>query len=223
MSENPNQPREYDVVLGGKNPPPVDGVVLGGLAGAKQRFASGNQAGNIIVWDLENKQNIDIKGHLQSITSIAVNADTKILASTSLSFDKTIKIWDLQTGSEIYRLQGTDFFDYNLNSALLAISPNGKTLITSDHHMPRLIRIWDLTTGKEIHKLFLNTDPVRCLTFSADGKIFVKSGGDINIWNLQTQELLPELPYDATSVVISPDAQTIVSYVGKLIQVWRVP
>lgn len=26
-----NQPREYDAVLGGQVPPPVDGLVLGGL------------------------------------------------------------------------------------------------------------------------------------------------------------------------------------------------
>ncbi|WP_189525015.1 WD40 repeat domain-containing protein [Nostoc sp. 'Peltigera membranacea cyanobiont' 232] len=184
-------------------------------------LASGNEAGQIIVWDLENKQNIDItKGHLQRITSVAINADTNILASAS--YDKPIKIWDFRTGSEIYTLVGEDTFDYNSNRVLLAISPNGKTLITSDHHMPKLIRIWDLITGKEIHKLFSNTDPLRCLTFSADGKIFVSCGGDINIWNLQTQELLAKLP-DATSVAISPDGQTIVSYVGKLIQVWRVP
>ncbi|MEH2228771.1 MAG: WD40 repeat domain-containing protein [Nostoc sp.] len=184
-------------------------------------LASGNKAGNITVWDLENKQNIDItKGHLQRITSVAINADANILASAS--YDKPIKIWDFRTGSEIYTLVGEDTFDYNSNRVLLAISPNGKTLVTSDHHMPKLIRIWDLRTGKEIHKLFSNTDPLRCLTFSADGKIFVSCGGDINIWNLQTQELLAKLP-DATSVAISPDGQTIVSSVGKLIQVWRVP
>ena len=37
MSE---QPREFDVVLGGKNPPPVTGVVLGGIEGVKQRLES---------------------------------------------------------------------------------------------------------------------------------------------------------------------------------------
>ncbi|MBN3922332.1 WD40 repeat domain-containing protein [Nostoc sp. NMS4] len=189
-------------------------------------LASGNEAGHIIVWDLENKQNIDItKGHLQRITSVAINADTNILASAS--YDKPIKIWDFRTGSEIYTLVGEDTFDYNSNGALLAISPNGKTLITSDHHMPELIRIWDLRTGKEIHKLFSNTGPLRCFTLSADGKIFVSvsCGGYVNIWNLQTQELLAKLPHDATrtSVAISPDGQTIVSYIGKFIQVWRVP
>ncbi|MGF1990607.1 MAG: WD40 repeat domain-containing protein [Nostoc sp. ZfuVER08] len=185
-------------------------------------FASGNRYGSISVWNLETKQNIfAIKGHSQPITSVAVNEDSKILASAS--FDKTIKIWDLTTGREIYTLVGNDYFDYNTNRALLAISPNGKTLISSDYYMPRLIRIWDLETGIEINKLFFNNDPVRCLTFSQDGKIIVKGGGDINIWNLQTQELLAEFPYDATSVAISPDRRTIVSYVGKLIQVWRIP
>lgn len=42
MSKNPNQPREYDAVLGGKTPPPVDGVVLGGLEGVKRRLNSNN-------------------------------------------------------------------------------------------------------------------------------------------------------------------------------------
>lgn len=39
MSEN--QPKEYDAVLGGANPAPIYGVVLGGLEGVKRRFASG--------------------------------------------------------------------------------------------------------------------------------------------------------------------------------------
>ena len=38
MSEN--QPREFDVVLGGKNPPPVTGVVLGGIEGVKRRLSN---------------------------------------------------------------------------------------------------------------------------------------------------------------------------------------
>jgi hypothetical protein len=40
MSEKPNQPREYDAVLGGQAPTPVDGVVLGRLEGVKLRLAS---------------------------------------------------------------------------------------------------------------------------------------------------------------------------------------
>ncbi|GET41650.1 STM4015 family protein [Microseira wollei] len=40
MNNNPNQPRDYDAVLGGQAPPPVQGAVLGGIEGVKRRLAS---------------------------------------------------------------------------------------------------------------------------------------------------------------------------------------
>ncbi len=40
MAENPNQPKEYDAVLGRQNPPPIYGGVLGGIEGVKKRLAS---------------------------------------------------------------------------------------------------------------------------------------------------------------------------------------
>nr|WP_150111463.1 PspA/IM30 family protein [Oscillatoria nigro-viridis] len=40
MLENHDQPKPYDAVRGGQLPPPVGGVVLGGLAGVKHRLSS---------------------------------------------------------------------------------------------------------------------------------------------------------------------------------------
>ncbi|MEH1796875.1 MULTISPECIES: hypothetical protein [unclassified Nostoc] len=40
MNNNSNQPGEFDAVLGGEVPPPVSGVVLGGLEGVKNRLKS---------------------------------------------------------------------------------------------------------------------------------------------------------------------------------------
>ncbi|AFY57543.1 hypothetical protein Riv7116_5146 [Rivularia sp. PCC 7116] len=40
MNSNQNQPREFDVVLGGNNAPPVTGAVLGGIEGVKRRLES---------------------------------------------------------------------------------------------------------------------------------------------------------------------------------------
>ncbi|HAX77233.1 MAG TPA: hypothetical protein DCY88_15720 [Cyanobacteria bacterium UBA11372] len=42
MSNDSNQPRRYDAVIGGQNPPPLSGAVLGGLSGVKRRMASGS-------------------------------------------------------------------------------------------------------------------------------------------------------------------------------------
>ena len=36
------KPKEYDAVLGGNNPPPVDGLVLGGIEGVKRCFCKAN-------------------------------------------------------------------------------------------------------------------------------------------------------------------------------------
>ena len=40
MNDDIRKPRGYDAVLGGNNPAPVDGLVLGGIAGIKRRLAS---------------------------------------------------------------------------------------------------------------------------------------------------------------------------------------
>ncbi|MEG5057880.1 PspA/IM30 family protein [Microcoleus sp. A2-C5] len=40
VSQNLDQPKPYDAVRGGQLPPPVGGVVLGGLAGVKHRLSS---------------------------------------------------------------------------------------------------------------------------------------------------------------------------------------
>lgn len=40
MTNNQNQPNQYDAVLGGNAPPPIHGAVLGGIEGVKKRLAS---------------------------------------------------------------------------------------------------------------------------------------------------------------------------------------
>lgn len=40
MTNNQNQPNQYDAVLGGNSPPPIHGAVLGGIEGVKKRLAN---------------------------------------------------------------------------------------------------------------------------------------------------------------------------------------
>ncbi|QLE42906.1 hypothetical protein FD723_22325 [Nostoc sp. C052] len=42
MTNNQNQPGEFDAVLGGEAPPPVRGAVLGGIEGVRKRLSSSN-------------------------------------------------------------------------------------------------------------------------------------------------------------------------------------
>ena len=48
MSDNPNQPQEYDAVLGGQKSLPVQGVILGGIEGVKHRLSSSNIEARIV-------------------------------------------------------------------------------------------------------------------------------------------------------------------------------
>ncbi|EAZ90317.1 hypothetical protein [Crocosphaera chwakensis] len=42
MNKQNRKPTKYDLVLGGNNPPPIDGVVLGGIEGVEKRLSSKN-------------------------------------------------------------------------------------------------------------------------------------------------------------------------------------
>lgn len=39
MTNNQNEPRKFDIVIGGEKPPPLQGAVLGGLKGVQQRLS----------------------------------------------------------------------------------------------------------------------------------------------------------------------------------------
>ena len=68
MPENPNQPREYDAVLGGEAPPPLSGAVLGGVEGLRQRFKTGNPAQKIeILANALNYQDAGLKLLIQAL------------------------------------------------------------------------------------------------------------------------------------------------------------
>ncbi len=70
MANNQNEPRKFDIVLGGGTPPPLYGAVLGGIEGVKRRLASsdietrigalssalnyGNAGLNVLIKALEN-------------------------------------------------------------------------------------------------------------------------------------------------------------------------
>src|SRR5438067_2150966 len=64
-----------------------------------------------------------LKGHQAEVTSIAFSPDGKRLATAS--GDRTVKIWDLETGKEVNTLKGHGNY---VNSA--CFSPDGKLIAT---------------------------------------------------------------------------------------------
>lgn len=158
-----------------------------------------------------------LKGHSDSVWAIAMSPLGDTLVSGS--FDKTIKIWNPQTGKLLHTLSG------HLDAVrAIAISRDG--LLLASGSSDKTIKIWNLQTGKLLRTLSGHRSAIWSVSISPDGQTLVSGAydGAIKIWNLQTGELLnlPEYDDSVWSVAISPDGQTLASgtYDGT-IKIWN--
>ncbi len=111
--------------------------------------------------------------------------DGKRLATGSA--DRTVKLWDADTGQEMLTLKGGSgaantistppavgsFTMLTLRGHLAAInsvvfSPDGKRLATGSDD--RTVKLWDAATGREIFTLRGHADAINSVAFSPDGK-----------------------------------------------------
>jgi hypothetical protein len=99
MSDNHNHPRDFDPVLGGNFPPPVDSVVLGGVEGIKRRLS--NPVIKTRVDAISQAQNYGEEGLDLIIQSLRdESAMVRRLAYTILKNRAEPKI---QTGLQLYK------------------------------------------------------------------------------------------------------------------------
>lgn len=99
-------------------------------------------------------------GHTGDILSVAFFPDGKRIVSGS--WDKTLKLWDTETGEELATLKG---HTGEVNAC--AFSPDGKKIISgSPDKTPKL---WSVEEKKEIATINGFTDVVVSCAFSLDG------------------------------------------------------
>ena len=95
------------------------------------------------------------------------------------SHDRTVRLWDVATQTEIGRLQG---HTTAVNS--VAFSPSGRTIVSGDQHGS--VRLWDVVTLTGNGRLQGHTTAVNSVAFSPSGKT-VASGSDdgtVLLWNI---------------------------------------
>lgn len=157
-------------------------------------------------------------GHSSWVMSVAISPDGQKILSGSQ--DRTIKMWEAQTGRLLLTLEG-----HTMIVMSVAFSPNGRRLASGsqDHS----IRIWDAQTGKCISTLSGHTGHVNSLRFSPDSRRLVSGSRDrtICVWDAQTGSCLASLAGHSLGVNeahFSPDGRRIVSASSdKTIGVWN--
>ena len=161
-----------------------------------------------------------LKGHASYINSLTFNHEGSKIFSASA--DKTIKIWDIDTGKIIQNFNG---HDSSVN--YLVISPDGQKLFSAS--ADKTIKVWDIETGKAIQSLKGHTSSVNYLVISPDGQKLFSASADktIKIWELATGKVVGTLSGHSSfvnSLVISPDGQKLFSAsADKTIKVWDIP
>lgn len=146
-----------------------------------------------------------------------------IISRHNEQVDKTIRLWDIDTGKLLRTLSG-----HTRRISDMAFCPESKIIATGS--FDESVRLWDADTGKLLHILSGPTYFGNSVAFSPDGRVIVSGSGSLGktlrLWDVNTGYLLHSLTneevHSINSVAYSPDGRTIASYDGFVIILWDV-
>ena len=161
----------------------------------------------------------NINTRSMSLHFIAYSDDGKRLASVGWE-DRTIRIWDVETGQLLQTITELPERIYNV-----AYSPDSQSLVGggSDSN----IYLWDVGTGERLKTFTGHTSAVDSVTYSRDGTTLVSGSWDktIRFWDASTGELLKTFTGHTevvNTVIYAPDGKTVtsMSYYDGTIRFW---
>ncbi|MEW6498878.1 MAG: hypothetical protein AB1589_41230, partial [Cyanobacteriota bacterium] len=110
-----------------------------------------------------------LSGHSSSVEAVAVTADGK--RAISGSNDNTVKVWNLETGEELFSLHGHSSY---VNA--VAVTADGKRAISGSND--NTVKVWNLETGEELFSLNSHSAWVSAVAVTADGKRAISGSDD---------------------------------------------
>jgi guanine nucleotide-binding protein subunit beta-2-like 1 protein len=160
------------------------------------QLVSASRDKTLIVWKLEDGGGYgdepeativgrplkSLHGHGHIVSDVTLSADGHYALSGS--WDKTLRLWDLQTA------QSTRTFVGHTNSVLsVSMSPNNRVIVSGSRD--KTIRLWNTLAESKFEKEVHN-DWVSCVRFSPNGapenthKTLVTAGWDhlLKVWNM---------------------------------------
>jgi WD40 repeat protein len=120
-----------------------------------------------------------IEGHQGHIRSVAVTPDGRRLISAA--DDKTVRVWDLETGATVRILNG-----HAEAVKAVALTADGHRIVSCSYD--HTLKIWDLETGVELRTLTGHQDAVTGVALTPDGRFAISSSRDktLKVWDLET-------------------------------------
>jgi WD40 repeat protein len=156
--------------------------------------------------------------------------------AVSASSDRTLKVWDLDTGRVTQTLEG-----HTETVTAVAVTGDGKRAISASgaHEaatsrffnqqrdsaaFDTTIKLWDLATGRVVRTLEAHTEEVNAVAIVTDGKHAISASFDktLKVWDLATGRVTQTLDgHTVTAVAVTADGKRAVSAsYDRTLKVW---
>jgi hypothetical protein len=159
-----------------------------------------------------------LRGHQSIVKDVKVTVDGKKIISGS--DDRTIKVWNIETGECLLTLEGHQ-------SHVESLAVTADKIISGSND--GTIKVWSLETGVCLSTLEGHQSHVSSVAVTADDTRIISGSHDwtVKVWNISIGACLSTLQghkHFVTSIAVTRDAEKIVSCsVDMTLKVWRLP
>ena len=153
-----------------------DGEMLIGASGVT------GLVGVAIGWNTNDGSEVfRVEGHSDSLYAVAMDASKQRLATAG--YDKTIKVWDVDTQKPVQNLQG-----HNQPVFSLDFHPTLPVLVSAS--ADETLKVWNTESGERLDTLSQPLAEQYVARFTPDGTRIIGAGADnrIRVWRLESRD-----------------------------------
>ncbi|MAS36591.1 MAG: hypothetical protein CL610_21480 [Anaerolineaceae bacterium] len=191
------------------------------------QLLSGSLDRTLRLWDVASSEqvlhisspgailNLDVSP--DGLRAVSSSGDSDLTGRTDpLIIDRTVRIWDLETGDELQRFEPNSGF-----VRAVAFSPDARQVVagTWNQDSGGRLHLWNAETGEVVNTFYGHTDIVTAVDFSADGRQLYSASWDrtLRVWNVGTAlEVQRFVGHEdrVLAMALSPDGEYVMTGTG---------